>query len=155
MITVNLLRLLQIVSYLLIVGQLLFYLFLFSDALRLIPIEHFLELRKTVDSHFLGRFKVMYYTCLLISLVMTIIAARNPGSLWFFISLFALICLIVDTILATRFSMPINSQINHYSLTSDINWEVLRDRWLQCINYRAIISTTGFLTLVAYYIFKK
>ena len=148
MTTIKIIRLLQLFSYLVVVSQLLFYLVIFSDAMKLIPLDYFLVLRKVVDTNFSIRFKSMYYACFLLTFILVILTAKKPSSKVFITAVIAFVCLAADMAIAVRGSMPLNVQMNQYASSSNLNWSQVREKWLLFINYRAVIGTTGFITLL-------
>src|SRR5687768_8248588 len=115
MIAIKAIRLMHLLSYLLVTSQVLFYLFILSDALKAISLDGFFEQRKAIDSLMLGRFKLMYYSCLAISVLTVLIAARNPSSSFFISSLIALIFLIVDLAITIKGSLPLNAIAHTYA----------------------------------------
>lgn len=155
MMTIKMFRLLQIFSYVLVLSQLLFYFFLFSDAMKLISIENFLELRKVVDTQFALRLKSMYYSCLLLTALSLIISARVYTSTFFISSCIAMVCIIADTWIALKGNVPINQQFNHYELKNSVDWQALRIQWLTLINCRAIIVAIGFIALLGGLVIEK
>lgn len=147
---IKIIRLLQVVSYLAVTSQLLFYLIILIDGLKVIPIEHFLEQRKVIDQLMIGRFKFMYYACLALSLLMVILTAKDPESLLFITTAIALVCLLVDVVVATKGNGPINALVNTYAGEGPYaGWEVVRTQWLGYIQYRGVAITIGMLSLLA------
>ena len=143
-------------SYLLVTSQVLFYLFILSDALKAISLDSFFEQRKAIDSLMLGRFKLMYYSCLAISVLTVLIAARNPSSSFFISSLIALTFLILDLAITIKGSLPLNAIAHTYVPGSDgLEWEALRTEWLNYMRYRGILITLGMTTLFTGLVFGK
>jgi hypothetical protein len=65
-------RLLHAVSYVLISSQLLFYMLVLTQAMKIVTLENFMELRKAIDPIFAGLPRILYYIALLLSLVAVI-----------------------------------------------------------------------------------
>lgn len=149
MITLKIIRLLQLVSYLVVTSQLLFYLLILIDGLKVIPIEHFLEQRKAIDQLMIGRFKFMYYACLALSLLMVFLSAKEPESLLFITTAIAMVCLLVDVVVATKGNGPINALVNTYAGDGPkAGWELVRIEWLKYIQYRGVAITIGMVSLL-------
>jgi len=149
-------RLLHLLSYMLVTSQVLFYLFILSDALKVISLDSFFEQRKAIDSLMLGRFKLMYYSCLVLSLGIVFLSARNPSSPFFISSLVALIFLIVDLVITIKVSMPLNSIAHTYATGSEsANWEAVRIEWLNYMKYRGVAIMIGMVSLIAGLVFGK
>jgi hypothetical protein len=146
----------HLTSYLLVTSQVLFYLFILSDALKAISLDSFFEQRKAIDSLMHGRFKLMYYSCLAISVVTVLVAASNPSSSFFISSLIALILLIVDLVITMKGSLPLNAIAHTYAPGSDsLKWEILRTEWLTYMKYRGIVITSGMAALMTALVFGK
>ena len=77
---IKIIQLLHLISYLLVLG----------DALKMISLPNFLEQRKAIDSLMVKRFKMVYYTCLGLSIVMVVLSAGRPASSLFISSVIAL-----------------------------------------------------------------
>ncbi len=143
------LRLLQLVSYTIVASQFIFYLIILSGALRNVSITNFLEQRRAVDGLMQQRWKVVYYSCLALSTVMVAVSARQPGSWVFITSVIAMLCLVVDVVLALKGNEPINRMVNLAALTPKppkgdfSNWEDLRVQWLRLIEIRGVITVSG------------
>lgn len=141
----KILRLLQLVAYLVITSQLLFYLMILSDSMKQISLVNFIEVRKVVDALMEHRFRIVYYTGVILTLAVVILSAKKPDSIFFVTSSIALVCLIIDVSIAMKGNIPINKLINSY-LPGDTSqdWSALRLHWLQLVNIRAIFIVTGF-----------
>jgi hypothetical protein len=138
---IQIIRLLHLVSYLVVTSQLLFYLVILSDAMKIIPLSHFLEQRKAVDSLMVKRFKVIYVSCLLLNIVVVILAAGQPLSACFISAVIALVCVIVDTSISQKGNTPLNQLVNSYvPEDNSTDWELVRVKWLRLIRYRGIFT---------------
>jgi uncharacterized membrane protein len=156
MVAIKTVRLLHLLSYLLVTSQVLFYLFILCDSLKVISLENFIELRKVIDSLMIGRFKVMYYSCLALCVIAVVLAAKQPSSGFFITSVMALIFLIADLWITVRGSMPLNELMHTYTPGhSTADWETVRTQWLDYMKYRGIIITMGMTTLIGGLILAK
>lgn len=156
MIAIKTIRLLHLLSYLLVTSQVLFYLFILSDALKVISIDSFFEQRKTIDSLMISRFTSMYYTCLGLSILVVILSASDVSSLFFISSMSSLLLLAVDLFITVKLSIPLNAMAHHYGKDSqNINWEEIRTQWLNFMKYRGIAITIGMIALLAALVFDK
>jgi hypothetical protein len=153
MTTIKIIQLLQLVSYLLVTSQLLFYLVILIDALRVVSLQNFLEQRKVINTLFEGRFKAMYYACLVLSLTVVVISIKDVSSPIFITSLIAFICLVADVVLTIKGNGPLNARTNTYVVGQRGNWEELRIDWLRFIKYRGYFSTIGMISLLAGLVF--
>jgi hypothetical protein len=156
MIAIKTIRLLHLISYMFVTSQALFYLFILSDALKAVSLESYFEQRKVIDSLMITRFKVMYYSCLALSIAAVIVSARQPASLFFISSAIALMLLSIDLVVTVKGSLPLNALSHSYGATTEnINWENVRMQWLDYMKYRGIATTLGMVSLLAGLVFDK
>jgi uncharacterized membrane protein len=156
MIAIKSIRLLHLISYLLVTSQVLFYLFILSDALKAVSLENYFEQRKIIDSLMITRFKAMYYSCLALSIVAVIVSVRQPASLFFVSSAIALILLSIDLAITVKGSLPLNALSHSYGAATDnVNWQEVRIQWLSYMKYRGIAMTMGMISLFAGLVFGK
>lgn len=142
-------RFLHLLCYLCVTSQALFYLLVFSDALKLTSITNFLEQRKAIEQMIAGRYMVIYFVCLILSLVVVFISYRINDRVFLITSLVSLFCLLIDLSIAIAGNIPINKQI--HQLTTQMNhsqWEVLRANWLRFFSFRGVFTTIGMLSLL-------
>ena len=156
MMTIKAIRLLHMLSYLLVTSQVLFYLFILSDAFKLISLDNFFEQRKIIDALMIGRFKLMYYSCLALSVLAVVLSIKNPGTSFFITSALALVFLVIDFWIIIKGSLPLNALAHTYGETSEnVNWEAIRIQWLDYMKYRGISVTLGMAGLFAGLVFGK
>ena len=142
-------RFVHLLSYLVITGQLMYYFFVMATALQQVSIENFIEQRKIVDPLVRQRHIPVYYLCLVLSVAVVAIMASSWHSSLFISVLIALVCLILDIVLAKRKSVPINTLVNKHRIGDPgIDWEGLRIQWLSLIRIRGGISMIGFVSLL-------
>ena len=152
----NILRLTQLAVYLIITSQLVFYMFILSDALKEVSIDNFAALRKSVDLGFGHRFKIIYYAGLALSLATLIMHSKDPRSVMFISSCIGMLCLIADIIIAMTCNIPINLLFNNFSVAdTSQNWPALRVEWLKFINTRGIFISVGMLSQLGALIFSS
>jgi len=98
----------------------------------------------------------MYYSCLALSIVATIVSAKQTASLFFISSATALICLSIDLAITVRGSLPLNALSHTYGSTREnVNWQNVRTQWLDYMKYRGIVITVGMAGLLAGLVFEK
>ncbi len=147
--TIKIIRFLHLFSYLCVTSQVLFYLIVFSDALKLSSINNFLEQRKAIEQIIAGRYIIIYLVCLIFSLGVVIISYRINDKVFFITSTISLLCLIADLSIALAGNIPINKQISQLVGQIDTShWETLRSNWLRFFSYRGIFTTIGMLSLL-------
>jgi uncharacterized membrane protein len=156
MIAIKTLRLLHLFSYVLVTSQVLFYLFILCDALKVVSLENYFEQRKVVDTLMGARFRLMYYSCLALSILVVIFSVKQPTSFFFISSLVALVFLAIDLAITVKGSLPLNALSNTFSTGSDnTSWETVRIQWLTYMKYRGIATTVGMAGLLIGLVFEK
>jgi len=156
MITIKTIRFLHLISYLMVTSQVLFYLIVFSDALKLTSLDNFLEQRKVVEQIIAARYKIIYLTCLVLSLVVVFISFKLNDRIFSVTAIIALLCLLADLSIALLGNIPINKQISLLAGQIDLSrWEALRADWLMFFRYRGILTTVGMLSLLIGWIVEK
>lgn len=149
MFTIKTIRFLHLLSYLLLTSQVLFYLIVFSDALKITPLANFLEQRKAVEQIIASRYKIIYLTCLVLSLIIVFISISSHDRGFSITAIIALLCLLADLSIAVFGNIPINKQIADLTDQIDVSqWEALRSDWLMFFRYRGILTTFGMLSLL-------
>ena len=152
---IKILRLLQILAYLVLVSQLLYYLFVMGDAMKLVGIDNFVEQRKIVDPLVKQRHVPFYYASLVLTLLTLASNYKQWNSIVFICTAIAFVCLIADVYLGQTENGPINSLIHETATGAEgVDWEELRTKWIDMIKIRAMIITTGFASLITGYIWK-
>lgn len=148
MILLKSIRFIHAFSYLTVTCQLMFYMVVFSDAMKLLSIENFLELRKIIDPLILGRNRVLYLTCLVANIGVILLAIKKPNSAFFITSLIALVCVVIDITLALKGNARLNTMVNTGVLSGIDSWETLRMKWLNLIHYRGLFTTAGMICIL-------
>ena len=102
------------------------------------------------------RFRLMYYSCLALSILVVIFSAKQPGSFFFISSVAALVFLTIDLAITVKGSLPLNALSNTFSIGSDnASWETVRIQWLTYMKYRGIATTVGMAGLLIGLVFEK
>ena len=142
-------QLFHLFSYLAVNCQLLFYLLVFADALKETPLSNFLIHRQAVDRIIARRYRIIYYTCLIASLLMVIVSLFQSDFTLIVTSSIALLCLIVDLVITLRINVPLNTMIHTYVVGDDLEkWEPVRAKWIRYFRYRGVISTIGIICVL-------
>lgn len=145
----KILHLIQIIAYVIVASQLVFYLMVMIDALKKVSIDNFLEQRQAIDSIFLKRYQPIYYTALLFTLIMITAYVYQELASSILLQVIALLCLIADITIARKKNAPINKLVNTY-IPGDQNtdWQRVRTQWLHFIRVRGIFIAIGLLALM-------
>ncbi len=155
MTVIRIIRLLQMFTYLVLVSQLMYYVFVMGTALRNVGVNNFLELRKVVDPLVQQRHVPFYYAALLLLVLLMVVSVKQWNSFGFLTLIIALLCLVADIVLGLRESNQLNAVVNQYAFTEHpVDWEKLRTEWINKITTRGWISLAGFMALLAGLIWK-
>lgn len=148
--TLKLIEFVYLASYVIISSQLIYYLLVMSDALKLISIDNFMELRKTIDPIFKKRLSFVYYACLSLNIVLLVMRRGDLFSISYAALIVAFLCLVADLLIAIKGNIPVNNHITNYvSGSIEYNWHALRKDWLNYITWRGIANFIGMLSLIA------
>ena len=148
--TIKIIQFLHLIFYVTVSSQLIFYLVIMSGALKLVTVDNFAELRKAIDSVADFRLRIVYYGCLALSLATTIIFFYQGSQPLFITSCIALLCLVIDLVIAVKGNIPLNEQINTYFTGNNaIDLDALRIQWIKFITYRGLFIVTGMISLLA------
>ncbi|MGZ5286837.1 MAG: hypothetical protein ACXWB9_06620 [Flavisolibacter sp.] len=156
MTVIKIIRFLQMFTYLVVVSQLMYYVFVMGTALQKVGINNFLELRKVVDPLVQQRHVPFYYAAILLLVLLILLTLKQWNSFRFITTVVALLCLVADIMMGLRESNQLNQVVNQYAFTPHpVDWEQLRIDWINKITIRGWISMTGFMALVAGLIWKS
>lgn len=155
MIAIKIIRLLQLASYLTVTSQLLFYLVILGDAMKVISLNNYFEQRRVIDTVMNKRFRVIYYTCLLLTLLTTVLAAGDFTSFFFISTAISFVCVVGDVVIAQKKNIPLNALSNTYT-AGDKNqeWELIRSQWLTFLQYRGVLIVIGMIALLSGLVFE-
>ncbi|WP_162055837.1 DUF1772 domain-containing protein [Pontibacter pamirensis] len=139
-----------LVLYLIVVSQGIFYLYALSEALSGISMDAYAEIRNSTDKVIEWPHKFVYPAAVLVGLIAVVLSfIKAPGSLVSITTAIAFVCVVVDLALAVKFNLPINAQFHTYQAgMQGVDWESLRNTWLQVLNYRGVLQVVGFLALL-------
>jgi hypothetical protein len=144
MTAIKIVRFLYLINYVFISSQLLFYMLILKDAMKLISIENFMEQRRVVDLLAEDRLRFLYYSGLILSGVVLFFSGRKMASPFFISAVIASLCLLADLAVAIKGNIPLNAQFNAYTAGADPSkWESLRSQWLTYIQWRGICILIG------------
>jgi uncharacterized membrane protein len=143
------LLLLTLIAYSMIVSQSFMYILALRKASLGLDAGGYIRLRKLIDEAMRASFKYVIYSALILCLALTLMSARQPGSLLFTTAVIAFAALITDVIITLKGNMPINDIINSWSPDSyPTDWSAHRTRWLAFFGYRQVVNILGFLSLL-------
>jgi hypothetical protein len=142
------LHLLYLLVYFVVAGQAVFYLFCFSEVFKKIPADHFVGIRKLADPILEVRLKIIYYSSLLLGLMLILASVRTGIGAKFLFIMISYLLLLVDVALATRFNIPLNKKIRDLELPVEANSSQLQMMWIKWITLRGRFVLAGFVLLL-------
>ena len=144
----------NLLLYALVVSQSLFYILALSYASKTMQAGTYIESRKLIDAKLRNNLTLVYYLALASSIALTSFTIVNPSGALFMCSLVALGALILDIALALHGNIPLNHQISNWDENAyPENWKHIRNKWFRYYTTRQVANITGFITLIAGYIF--
>jgi uncharacterized membrane protein len=149
MTTIKILRLLHLAAYVILSSQLMYYVFVMGDALKLISIESFMEQRKVVDPLVQQRHIPVYYAGLILTLALLILQFKQWNSFGYVSLAIAGLLLLADVFLSLTYNVPLNKLINNPGNVRNVNWDNVRMEWIYFIKMRALVSMVGLAVLLA------
>lgn len=148
------LQIATLISFFFIASQGAFYNLAFGKALRQIPPDHFIALRRTVDPAIRIPLKVLYLGTLPIFIIWVIIIINLYGIENVLPCVAALIVYIIDIVLVVKLSEPLNKLINSsVEIKADVAGQ-LQQKWINAITVRGYLSVTGFIIMLVYTVYK-
>lgn len=149
MTSVKIILMLYLACYLMVSAQLIYYVIVMGEALKKIPIQHFLQLRKLIDPLVVTRYRWVYGLCLVLSASAMLLSQYDTFSAVDIYLVISFACLVLDIALALKGNLPLNTLVNAGTLGEHwLKWEILRIKWIRLIRYRGVISGVGMVTLL-------
>lgn len=140
--------------YAFIISQSFFYILAMSGIMKKMQAETYIETRNLLTQKLKVPLQVIYYTALSSSLLLTAFCVVNPTGWLFISSMIALITLVADSLLAVKGNIPLNKYINSWTTANyPNNWQQYRAKWFSHYHIRQAINITGFISLLAGWIF--
>ena len=121
----------------------------------MISLVNYFEQRKVIDTLMGNRFRLMYYSCLALSVLAVVFSVKQPTSLFFITAMAALIFLMLDLAITVKGSLPLNALANTFDGSEKVDWNNVRIQWLDYMKYRGIAATLGMISLLAGLVFEK
>lgn len=147
--TVKIVLLLTLLAYAVIASQSFMYLLSSKYVQLKLNANAYIELRKLTDKSMRANFKYVIYAAIFANFLLVLLTIKMPGSMVFITAVIAFICLIADTILTVKGSLPVNAVINTWSVNNwPSDWTEFRTKWFTVFQYRQIANITGFASLV-------
>jgi hypothetical protein len=139
----------SLAAYSVVASQPLFYLVAMSRAQRALSAAAYIELRQAVNPVMGKRVPPIYLAALLSLVALAVFALRAGDGLRSGAAGVALACLVVDLILMTRVSVPINAAIDAWTAADHpADWQKYRERWFGIFAYREAALLVGFASLL-------
>jgi uncharacterized membrane protein len=125
-----------------------------SGTLKKMQAETYIETRNLLTKALETPLQVVYYSALGASVLLTAFCVVNPSGLLFICSVVALVTLVADAVLATRGNIPLNKLINSWTSTNyPSDWKQYRSKWFTLYHIRQALNITGFVSLLAGWVF--
>ena len=146
---IKIILLLTLFSYSFLVSQSFMYILSLKKVQISLEAPAYLVIRKLIDSSMRSTFRYVIYGALLTNLLLVFSTINHPNSLLFSTAVIAFVALTVDTLLTVKGSLPINDQMNTWTVDSiPADWKAYQTKWFTLFRYRQISNIIGFLSLL-------
>lgn len=146
----------HLLAYAVVVSQPLAYLVFLRRAQEGLSAPAYIELRQRINPVMGRRLPAIYAGALLLGLLVLALAIGDGATMTLVSTAVALLCLVVDVVLMTRASIPINGAMDGWSPASyPADWEQYRAKWFAVFGYRQVVLLVGFLSLLAGAVFRS
>ena len=143
-----------LLMYAFVISQSFFYILAMSNTLKKMQAETYIETRNLLTENLQTPLQLVYYTTLGASVLLTAFCVVNPSGWLFICSVIALIALLADVLLAVKGNIPLNKFINSWTpVNYPSNWKQYRSKWFTLYHIRQALNITGFLSLLAGWVF--
>jgi hypothetical protein len=143
-----------LLMYAVVISQSFFYILAMTGTLKQMKASTYIETRNLLTQKLEMPLKVVYYSTLAASILLTAFCVVNPRGLLFISSIIALVTLVTDAVIAVKGNVPLNNYINSWTSNEyPVNWKQYRNKWFNLYHIRQALNITGFVSLLAGLIF--
>ena len=140
--------------YAFVISQSFFYILAMSGTLKKMQAETYIETRNLLTEKLQTPLQLVYYSALGSSVLLTSFCVVNPSGWLFICSAIALIALVADVLLAVKGNIPLNKFINSWTTVNyPADWKQYRSKWFTLYHVRQVLNITGFVSLLAGWVF--
>ncbi|HKO79452.1 MAG TPA: hypothetical protein VJU78_03615 [Chitinophagaceae bacterium] len=140
--------------YAFVISQSFFYILAMSGTLKNMQAETYIETRNLLTEKLQTPLQLVYYSALGSSVLLTSFCVVNPSGWLFICSVIALIALVADVLLAVKGNIPLNKFINSWTTVNyPADWKQYRSKWFTLYHVRQVLNITGFVSLLAGWVF--
>jgi uncharacterized membrane protein len=140
-------RIAHLLVTLVLAAQGMFYLVGPAAALKTISVSAFAEQRVAIDNKIAGNLRILYYSALLLGILVLLMSWKQYDSLPFICTALALLFTITDIVLAMKFNLPINETFKSYP-DAPAMWKALQLEWIKFIVIRGVLAISAMLSLL-------
>jgi hypothetical protein len=152
--TIKITLFITLLTYAFVISQSFFYILAMSGTLKKMQAETYIETRNLLTERLQAPLQLVYYTTLGSSLLLTAFCVVNPSGWLFICSVIALIALVADILLALKGNIPLNKFISSWTTNNyPPDWKLYRSRWFTLYHVRQALNITGFVSLLAGWVF--
>ena|SRR5688572_9382429 len=143
-----------LLMYAFVISQSFFYILAMSSTLKKMQVETYIETRNLLTQNLQMPLQLVYYITLAASVLLTAFCVVNPSGWLFICSVIALVALLADVVLAKKGNIPLNNQISSWTnVNYPPNWKHYRTKWFTLYHIRQALNITGFVSLLAGWVF--
>ncbi len=143
-----------LLMYAFVISQSFFYLLAMTSTLKKMEAPAYIETRNLLTRALDVPLQWVYYLTLAGTLLLIAFCVVNPSGLLFICSVIAFVALAADALLAVKGNIPLNKAINSWTQSDyPANWTQYRSKWFSLYQVRQALNITGFVSLLAGWIF--
>ena len=143
----DILIVLQLLISIVLASQGIFYILGLAQAVKKISIQAFAEQRNAIDDSIAIKLKFLYYSALVVGIVVLILIRNEYSSLRFLCIALSTFFTLIDILLALRFNIPINNAFRSYP-KAHVDWNGLRATWVKFLIIRGLFSIAAMIMLL-------
>ncbi len=140
--------------YALVISQSLFYFLAMTRTMKKMQAPTYIETRNLLTRALAVPLQCVYYIAMAATVLLAAFCVVNPTGVLFISSLIALAALLADALLAVKGNIPLNEMISNWTTAEyPSNWKKYQLKWFRLYHIRQVINLTGFVSLVAGWVF--
>lgn len=143
-----------VLMYALVISQSFFYILAMTSTMKKMQAPTYIETRNLLTTRLEEPLQWVYYITMTATVLLSAFCVVNPSGLLFICSIIALVALLADALLAVKGNIPLNKLISSWTSSNyPPNWKKYQSRWFTLYHVRQALNITGFVSLLAGWVF--
>jgi hypothetical protein len=150
----NIVKFIDLLLYSIVLSQPFFYALAMTKSQKGLSAPAYIELRNLIDKSLQVKMRLLYYSVLVVALVLIGLSSANPTSLLFICSVVSFAGLAFDMYFTLKGNIPVNKIIQGWSPDNyPPEWAETRKQWFFYYSRRQIADIVGFVSLLVGVVF--